>query len=395
MSKRAEKDPSETAGRPRLHLQVREKIIAWIAKERLEPGETLPAEMRMCELFGVSRITIRHAVQGLVADGILTRRPGVGTFVSGPGQAGNTGASLPNTVVLIISNTTGSFMLDLISGVEAGVRELGMDLQLQISNDDPQRERMLVEQVTSKRPGGVVLFPVDSDEAFHPNCFQYLKLAEAGVPVVFVDRYLSQLPIGFVVAGDEEGMRGLTEHMIVQGYRDIGYIDHAINASSVMDRRRGYEEALRTAKLTPGVRTTVHTQRTAGKADIELAYEAVQEMLKKGKPSRAIIACNTYYALGAYFALRDNGLKVPDDVALAGFEDVPEAVSLETPLTSWRAPTAQIGQTAALALGRLIKFPQGPVPRLKIAGQVMARESSMGAGQRKVGRRFGGGRGDL
>jgi DNA-binding LacI/PurR family transcriptional regulator len=376
---------------------VREKIVAWIAQERLSPGETLPAEMRMCEMFGVSRITVRHAVQGLVQDGILTRRPGVGTFVSFPegtdGGAART-AGLPNTVVLLISNTTGSFMLDLIAGVEAGVRALGMDLQLQISNDEHQRERLLMEQVISKRPAGVVLFPVDSNEVFHPNCFHYLKLVEAGIPVIFVDRYLSQLPIGFVVAGDEEGMRGLTEHMIAQGFEDVGYIDHAINASSVIGRRRGYEDALRHAGLTPGLRVTVHTPRSAGRGDIELGYEAVREALEKnagtGKPVRALIACNSYYALGAFYALKDMGYKVPEDVALAGFEDVPEAVSLDTPLTSWRAPTAEIGETAAVALGRLIKNPKGPVPRLKIAGQVMARDSSQAVLQKKVGKRFGG-----
>jgi GntR family transcriptional regulator, arabinose operon transcriptional repressor len=358
--------------RKRLHEVVREKILAWIAQEGVRAHEALPAEMRMCEMFGVSRITVRHAVLGLVKEGVLVRKPGVGTFVGGGALAGEGQASLAGTVVLVVCNRTGSFMGNLIAGVEEGVRKLGLELSVQVSDDDVARERGLVELAIARRAAGVILFPVDSDEAYHPNCFTYLKLVEAGIAVVFVDRYLSQLPIGYVVAGDEEGMAAVTEHMIEEGYRDIGYIDHAINATSVIDRRRGFEETMRRAGLKAGVSLTIQAARPSGKKDEDLAYEAVKGKIKEGKLPRAWVTCNSFYALGAYWALKEKGIRVPEDVALAGFEDLQEAMSL----TGWRAPTVEMGRQAAEAVGRLMKEPKGDVPRLKVAGEVVVRGSS-------------------
>lgn len=346
----------------------------WIQKQGLQPGDSLPAEVRLCELFGVSRITVRHAIQRLVQDGYLTRRAGVGTFVRPAPE--KVGSGLPKTVVLVISNAHGSFMLDLVAGVEAGVRQNGYDLMLQICQDDPVRERQVLDQLLLKRPAGVVIFPVDSAEPFHPNCFHYLRLVEAGVPVLFVDRYLSQLPIGFVVGDDEAAMHTLTNHLIQQGHTDIGYIDSFVNVTSVIDRRRGYERALREAGVSAGRCLMIQTQRSAQMPDQLMAYDCVRAAADSGPIPRALVSCNTNFALGALRALNDLGLKVPEDVVLAGFDDVPEAANSEPTLTVWQSPSGVIGREAAAALCDLISTPADRVPRVKVPGSLLVREST-------------------
>lgn len=356
-----------------MHVQVRETLAQRIATGVYQVGQMIPSEHELCESFKVSRITIRQALGALATEGLLERHPGRGTFVC-ERKKNDSGAQ--KVITLVLANAIGSFMAQVVRGVESEVRAAGYDLHLAISHDSLDEESRLINEVIAKRVAGALLFTCDTEGPVNPNCFQYLRVREAGIPLLLVDRYITSLPVGYVVAADEAGMRKLTEHMISLGHKRIGYMDHDVDVTSVADRRRGYTGALMDHLLHPDVIIRVDKRREKT-GDSDLAYQAMKDFLQTHKKlPTAILGCNTYYAIGMMRALKEAGIRVPEDVALAGFDDLPEAAVLEVPLTVLRAPVEEMGRLAAKKLLHLIeKGGTGEDVQIKLPGELIIRES--------------------
>lgn len=356
-----------------MHRRVRATLAEGIASGRYAAGQMLPSEQTLCRQFNVSRITIRQALADLAHEGVLVKQPGRGTFITG-----NLRKTAPTgrDITLLLTNTAGSFMAQIIRGAERTARERGYNLSVAIAYDDANQERSCIELALERRVAGMLVFPIDTREPANPNCFDYLRIERAGIPLLFLDRYLAALPIGYVVGANREGMRALTGHLIEQGHRQIGYIHHGISASSVVERQAGYLDALQKHGLQPGPQITVDQPRGGG-MDVELGEAAVAAHLSsQGRPPRALVACNTYYAIGAFRACKQAGLRVPEDVALAGFDDVPEASVLEVPLTVWRIAIEQMGAVAAGKLMDVIEGTEnGADVRVRLPGELVVRVS--------------------
>jgi len=356
-----------------MHVQVRETLAQRIASGQYKVGQMIPSEHELCASFKVSRITIRQALGALANDGLLERHPGRGTFVKEPPKPESASKKV---ITLVLANAIGSFMAQVVRGVESEVRAAGYDLHLAISHDRLDEEARLINDLITKRVAGSLLFTCDTEGPVNPNCLQYLRVIESGIPLLLVDRYVATLPVGYVVAADEAGMRTLTEHMINLGHKRIGYMDHAVDVTSVVDRRRGYTGALIDHRLHPDVVLRVDRPR-AGLGDTELAYQAMKDFLATGKKlPTAMLGCNSYYVIGIQRALKEAGIRVPDDIALAGFDDLPEAAVLEVPLTVLRAPVEEMGRVAARKLLALIEHGgSGQDVQIKLPGELVIRES--------------------
>lgn len=379
-----------------MHVRVRETLAARIASGHYRAGEMIPPEMELCTEFGVSRITIRQAFEVLVRDGLVERFRGRGTFVTRNPTRRPVNARPLITVVL--PNAIGSFMAQLVGGIESGLRSRGYDLHLAIANDRLDHEASLIRELVSRHVAGALVFTCDTPGQVNPNCMEYLRVREAGIPMLFIDRYLPPLPVGYVVTDGRVGMRSLVDHLLDQGYTRIGYMDHAIEATSVIDRRRGFQEAMAARGLAPECVIRVDRPRE-NVDDVELGYRAMKAYLERPQPTvassfagagpasrlpRALVGCNCYYAIGMFRALKEAGLRVPEDVAVVGFEDVPEAAVLEVPLTVFRAPTQEMGRAAAERLIDLIQSGgTGEETRIELPGSLIVRESSV-AGTRSA-----------
>ena len=363
------------AGTGPMHARVRQAIADQITAGQYKPGDLIPSEHELCEKFGVSRIVIRQALGALTNEGLVERFPGRGTFVRqrATGAQGN-GRSV---ISLVLANAIGSFMAQVVRGVDSAVRAAGMDLHLAISYDRADEEARLIRELVDKRAAGALVFTCDTPGPANPNCLDFLRVREAGIPILFVDRYLSQLPIGYVVTADEAGMRQLAEHFIALGHTKIGYMDHAVEVTSVTARRAGFFGALRSHRLHAECVLHVDRSREGDKDDAALAYTAMREYLATGKPlPTAMVGCNSYYTIGMFRALKEAGVSVPEDVALAGFDDLPEAAVLEVPLTVLRAPVEEMGRIAAQNLIKLIESgATGEDVHVMLPGELVVRES--------------------
>ncbi len=125
------------------HKLVRDALAKRIRTGAYAPGKMIPPEQDLCREFGVSRITVRQAMAGLVTEGLLKRHRGRGTFVQMPAESRTGGG---RTISLIMCNDLGLLMSQIIRGVEQAVAAAGYDLMVRFSNDDVEQEKLSLEQ---------------------------------------------------------------------------------------------------------------------------------------------------------------------------------------------------------------------------------------------------------
>ena len=328
-------------GKTTRYQSVVEDIRGRIERGEYVPGERLPSISNLCEQYGVSNITISAALRDLVAAGYVESRPRSGVFVRERGQQ-NGLARLNGECVLafVVPGSRAPFWMEIIQGVEAACTRRGFRLLVASSDNDPQSEARQLDAL-SREVAGILVTPV----AFDPNYAAYIELMQRNVPFVFVDHYLEKLAVPAVTTDNIEGGYLATRHLLDIGRRHIFVIGEGDESSS-HERVHGYQRALRESSVpfepgrvygaTPGDST---------------GYEGMQALLKKWAPQESfgVFAVNEYIARGAYIALREAGLRIPQDAAVIGFDDA-FAPFFEPPLSTIRQDLRGMGATAVKLL---------------------------------------------
>jgi DNA-binding LacI/PurR family transcriptional regulator len=180
-----------------------------------------------------------------------------------------------------------------------------------------------------------------------------------------------------VMISNQEGSRAIAEHLIGLGHRRIAYIGDQFGYQSDTERHAGYREALDAAKIPPLPELVVH-----GDGKPEAALKAMDTLLALSRPPTAVCCYNDMTALGAIRSIRMHGLRVPDDISIAGYDDLFVASYTDPPLTTVRQPMRRMGQ---LAMENLIKLMSGQesVVRIKVKPELIVRESTAKARKRK------------
>jgi LacI family transcriptional regulator len=196
------------------------------------------------------------------------------------------------------------------------------------------------------------------------------KLAEAGTRVVLCGRPPAADTGAIALTFDNRGGgQRLTEHLIGLGHRRIGYIAGPEERTTTRHRLEGHRAALEAAGIPEDPRWTVY-----GRYDRTSGYEATLELLRRDPSLTAVVAANDSVALGTCAALRESGLRIPEDVSVAGFDDLPFSVDAVPALTTVRLPLAEAGARAGrIAMGREEPPPGGIAT---VGGELMVRGSS-------------------
>ncbi|GAA2338667.1 MULTISPECIES: LacI family DNA-binding transcriptional regulator [Streptomyces] len=235
----------------------------------------------------------------------------------------------------------------------------------------PERELTYLTLLQRQRAAAVVLTggAVEHPDHMAAVAAKASRLAASGTRVVLCGRP----PIEDAVTltfDNRGGARRLTEHLLTLGHRRIGYVAGPAERTTTRDRLDGHRAALSAAGLGEGAdRLTVH-----GLYDRSSGYDATLELLRRDDSLTAVVAANDTIALGVCAALRDQGLRIPEDVSVAGFDDLPFSADAVPALTTVRLPLHEAGARAGrLALGR---EPQPPGGVAMVRSELMARAST-------------------
>jgi LacI family transcriptional regulator len=246
-------------------------------------------------------------------------------------------AGRSRTLGVVVMDIANPFFTDLVLGAEDYVDERGYSVQVSNSAQEPGREHNHLQLLAQQRVGGVLLAPIWglSD--------QVRQLRRRGIPVVLLDRAGDATDLCSVSVDDVEGGRLAVQHLLDQGHTHIALVGGPGDLQQVRDRRLGAELARSqhgNAQLL--VISTPNLDAASGVAAAgELAALAAVE-----RPT-AVFAANDLLAIGLLQGLVTSGLRVPEDVALLGYDDISFAASAAVPLSSVRQPSRDIGRRAA------------------------------------------------
>lgn len=250
----------------------------------------------------------------------------------------------------------------------------------------PQRELTYLTLLQRQRAAAVIITGGALEDPAHSEAMaaKLSRLDAAGTRVVLCGR--PPLPdndsvLAALTFDDRGGGRRLTEHLLALGHRRIGYVAGPLERTSTRQRLEGHREALRAAGLPDGAGSAPGQEELTlhGPYARRSGYEATLELLRREPALTAVVAANDTVALGACAAVRDQGLRIPQDVSVAGFDDLPFSVDAVPALTTVRLPLHEAGARA----GRLAMGTETPPPGgiATIPAELMARASTAPPGR--------------
>jgi LacI family transcriptional regulator len=240
----------------------------------------------------------------------------------------------------------------------------------------PERELTYLTLLQRQRAAAVILTGGALEDPGHAAAMsaKLARLADAGTRIVLCGRpplVKSDAATATLTFDNRSGGRRLTEHLLNLGHRRIGYVAGPMERTTTRHRLEGHRDALAAsgAGSDDQDELTVHGPYTR-----QSGYEATLELLRRSPDLTAIVAANDTVALGAAAALRERGLRIPDDISVAGFDDLPFSVDAVPALTTVRLPLYEAGARA----GRLATGAEEPPPGgvATIGAELMVRGST-------------------
>ena len=362
--------------KPRYRL-IYDSLREQIEGGALRSGAKLPTELQLMRQFSVSRTTVSRALRDLEIQGILSRRRGSGTYVCTTAVGAErlnlalfvpwveTGAGLPYVEGLIhqhladLSSSRRSTLLLQCLGPGATLKERVM-----------ASANALIERGVD----GVFYYPAElPGDLMQLNLQAVERLVQAGCRIVLIDRDLVPYPgrSGFTRIGydNRRGSFLLTEHLILQGCRRIAFVGIPEVSTAVADRLAGYHEAHRVHGI------DVESELVFAADEVELTAAYCRQLMERGRPDAIIGKMDRYAALIGR-QLMEQGLKIGQDVLLAGFDDDPIAELLPVPLTTIRLPIPPFVQAAFGAMAAQRSGPVGESSQIVIDAELIVRQST-------------------
>lgn len=288
---------------------------------------------------GVTRRRVLRAIERLdyrpnaLARGLVTRRS--------------------RSIGLVIADIVNPFFPPLVRAVEDTAAARGYNVILCDTDEDANRERAAISVLLEKQVDGLIICASRTPSG-------YLKgLADNEVPLVLVNRVLAHPRATAVVVDGVEGGRRATTHLLDLGHRRIAYLAGPTASFSHRSRLRGYRETL-SARGVPFDPDLV----VGGVASMAAGREAMGVLLNLERPPTAVFAFDDLMAIGAMEELRRLGRRIPDDIAIVGFDDIDLAAFVDPPLTTVAQPKGEMGRLAANRLLNMVETSSPPRPRV-------------------------------
>lgn len=268
-----------------------------------------------------------------------------------------------NTIGLIVSDIRNPFFSSLCRAVEDAAYARGYRVIMCNTDENPEKEALYLGLMADEQVAGAIFSPAG-------HTLSNFSDLQIDFPVVLVDRSLKNGEVDAVLLDNVTAGRELTQHLIERGYRRIGAVIGDA-ATTGHDRRQGYEAALRDHGLVPVPQYIKNVQPR-----IEAGYAAVLDLLRLPQPPDAILTGNSLLTAGALQAIRQYKLRIPQDIALAGFDETTWASLMQPAITVLAQPVDEIGKTATELLLQRVADPARSTRKVILQGRVLERESS-------------------
>lgn len=337
-----------------------------------------PTQFDVARAAGVSQAVVSYVLNEVETVAILPEtRERVKAAIAELGYIPNTAArSLrsrkTNTIAVVIPDITNPWYPEFVRGIQDVARARGYDVLVANTDGDAAIERAALDAVRRNSADGLILTP------FYLGLDDLLPLLEEGTPVTFlhdigeVEERFAALPIDAVAVNGVDAAGAVVNYLIDRGHTRIGMIAGLVATPPREARARGYRQALAEHHL-----TLEEVLIRGGDFTEAGGYEAMQELLRFDPRPTAVFAANDLMAMGALMACREAGVRVPEDIAIAGFDNIPASKLVHPSLTTLDQHAREAGQRVAQALiSRLDGSYTGPIRREWIGFHLVQRASA-------------------
>ncbi len=279
-------------------------------------------------------------------------------------QARSLAGGKTNAIGLLVPDLGTGYIGEIIRGIDAELTLQGLDLILYTTHRTASKEANYVANLAHGMVDGLLL-------VLPRNPADYVgTLTQRNFPFVLIDHQGTGKDCPAVGATNWQGAFDATEHLIRLGHRRIGFVTGSMDLGCAQDRLAGYRAALRTHHL-PAADELIY-EGTFFQPD---GFTGAQVLLDLPHPPTAIFASNDVMAMGVMDAIRDRGLRIPDDVSVLGFDDIPQASLVRPALTTIQQPLEKMGRVATQMLLDLLEDPARPVQRIELPTKLILRDS--------------------
>ena len=281
-------------------------------------------------------------------------------------------------LAVVIPDITNPFFAALFRGVEDAASPRGFNVLLCNTDGSPDRQRSHLQNLEARRVDGVIL----ASSYLKDPAVQHLRRQR--VPYVLGQPFQRRGEDPFVGADDLLGGQAATAHLLALGHRRIGHLAGQPTVSTGVLRRRGYTAALAAADLPADPQLVVEAGYTE-----EGGALAARRLLSLDEPPTALFAVTDMAALGAIAAAQRLGLRIPEDIAIVGYNDIPLAGRISPSLTTMHVPIHEFGSVAVGLLLEQIESDEPALRRVRFAPDLVVRESTVGTSPRAVSPKAG------
>ncbi len=348
---------------------LKDHLLQEMSEHRIPLGGRLPSESELMTQFSLSRSSVRQVLSELSIAGWVERRQGKGTFRATGGRA--VPASERSMLVGVWFNwPSGPLYAPIMQGIREGLAEWGYHAVFEDGGFDVGAEARGVEALVHKRFDGFIVAPSSNSRDDHAPL---LQLVEQQVALVLVDRLLPGCNTDLVTTANELGAEQIVRHLIDLGHRRIAFVGPG-GLSSVDDRIRGYRLTMRRMGLTMDD-AWLQTGQSVGEDCGRSATQTLLSLPDDRRPT-AIFGANDVIGETVAMVARERGLRVPENLSVAGFDDIIPTTANAPWLTTYAQPKHRIGVQAARLLLQRISTPATNFITMVLEGNLVVRTST-------------------
>lgn len=334
------------------YIQLADNIRRQVKHGMFRPGEQIPTEHELAGKYGMSRHTVRQAITELVHQKIVVREQGKGTFVT---QLPNSqipvepldGSIETRTIAVMTTYLSDYIFPSIIRGIEQELSHNGYSILLFSTQNEHEQEERALRILLQRNIDGLIVEPTKSTVP-NPNIHLYFQLLEKNVPLISLHSSYQELASPTVRIDDAKGAFTITQYLIDLGHTHIGGIFKSDDLQGKY-RVSGFIHAMQASHL-PFQSAYLSLFTTEERTTIAKRYTDMYIELPLERRPTAVVCYNDEIAIQLMKALREQGVSIPKDISVVGFDDSQLADAGEVGLTTMKHPKSAMGIKAASSI---------------------------------------------